>query len=48
MRIKKPKYVMLIETKINRDHIERIISSIGYEGYFSISSQGLSGGLAMF
>ncbi|XP_019172466.1 PREDICTED: uncharacterized protein LOC109167850 [Ipomoea nil] len=44
---KQPDFVFLMETKVGRDHAERIRVKIGYEGLFYVDSDGLSGGLAL-
>ncbi|XP_019179715.1 PREDICTED: uncharacterized protein LOC109174928 [Ipomoea nil] len=37
-----------METKVGRDHAERICVKIGFEGLFYVDNSGLSGGLALF
>ncbi|XP_019165702.1 PREDICTED: uncharacterized protein LOC109161665 [Ipomoea nil] len=44
---KKPDFVFLIETKVDRDHAERLRVKLGFDGLFCIDSSGLSGGLAL-
>ncbi|XP_019184966.1 PREDICTED: uncharacterized protein LOC109179943 [Ipomoea nil] len=45
---KQPDFVFLMETKVGRDHAERLRVKIGFEGLFYVDSSGLSGGLALF
>ncbi|XP_031131888.1 uncharacterized protein LOC116033272 [Ipomoea triloba] len=45
---KKPEFVFLMETKVNREHAERLRVKIGFEGLFYVDSIGRSGGLALF
>ncbi|XP_019199913.1 PREDICTED: uncharacterized protein LOC109193526 [Ipomoea nil] len=44
---KQPDFVFLIETKVARDHAERLRVTIGFEGLFYVDNDGLSGGLAL-
>ncbi|XP_019191056.1 PREDICTED: uncharacterized protein LOC109185569 [Ipomoea nil] len=44
---KKPDFVFLIETKVNRDHAERLRIKLGFDGLFNVDNSGLSGGLAL-
>ncbi|XP_031101919.1 uncharacterized protein LOC116005823 [Ipomoea triloba] len=44
---KKPEFVFLMETKVNREHAERLRVKIGFEGLFYVDSVGRSGGLAL-
>ncbi|XP_019179165.1 PREDICTED: uncharacterized protein LOC109174381 [Ipomoea nil] len=44
---KKPDFVFLIETKVNRDHAERLRIKLGFDGLFYVDNNGLSGGLAL-
>ncbi|XP_019170410.1 PREDICTED: uncharacterized protein LOC109165884 [Ipomoea nil] len=44
---KKPDFVFLMETKVNRDHAERLRVKLGFEGLFNVDNSGLSGGMAM-
>ncbi|XP_019175465.1 PREDICTED: uncharacterized protein LOC109170766 [Ipomoea nil] len=44
---KQPDFVFLMETKVARDHAERLRVKIGYEGLFYVDSDGLSGGIAL-
>ncbi|XP_019189974.1 PREDICTED: uncharacterized protein LOC109184427 [Ipomoea nil] len=44
---KKPDFVFLMETKVSRDHVERLRIKLGFDGLFCINSSGLSGGLAL-
>ncbi|XP_019181689.1 PREDICTED: uncharacterized protein LOC109176754 [Ipomoea nil] len=44
---KKPDFVFLMETKVNRDHAERLRVKLGFEGLFNVDNDGLSGGLAL-
>ncbi|XP_019177748.1 PREDICTED: uncharacterized protein LOC109172953 [Ipomoea nil] len=44
---KKPDFIFLIETKVDRDHAERLRVKLGFDGLFCIDSSGLSGGLAL-
>ncbi|XP_019183730.1 PREDICTED: uncharacterized protein LOC109178648 [Ipomoea nil] len=40
-------FVFLMETKVARDHAERLRVKIGYEGLFYVDNDGLSGGIAL-
>ncbi|XP_019171492.1 PREDICTED: uncharacterized protein LOC109167042 [Ipomoea nil] len=44
---KKPDFVFLIETKVDRDHAERLRVKLGFDGLFCTNSSGLSGGIAL-
>ncbi|XP_019192477.1 PREDICTED: uncharacterized protein LOC109186787 [Ipomoea nil] len=44
---KKPDFVFLIETKVDRDHAERLRVKLGFDGLFCTNSSGLSGGMAL-
>ncbi|XP_019197195.1 PREDICTED: uncharacterized protein LOC109191078 [Ipomoea nil] len=44
---KKPDFVFLMETKVSRDHAERLRIKLGFDGLFCIDSSGLSGGLTL-
>ncbi|VFQ90108.1 unnamed protein product [Cuscuta campestris] len=45
---KKPNFVFLMETKVGREHAERVRVKLGFEGLFYVDRVGLSGGLAFF
>ncbi|XP_019179272.1 PREDICTED: uncharacterized protein LOC109174493 [Ipomoea nil] len=44
---KKLDFVFLMETKVNRDHAERLRIKLGFDGLFNVDNSGLSGGLAL-
>ncbi|VFQ64830.1 unnamed protein product [Cuscuta campestris] len=44
---KKPDFVFLMETKVNREHAERLRIKIEFEGLFYVDRTGLGGGLAL-
>ncbi|XP_031101849.1 uncharacterized protein LOC116005749 [Ipomoea triloba] len=44
---KKSDFVFLMETKVRRDHAERLRIKLGFEGLFYVDGFGLSGGLAL-
>ncbi|XP_019184584.1 PREDICTED: uncharacterized protein LOC109179530 [Ipomoea nil] len=44
---KQPDFVFLMETKVARDHAERLRVTMGFEGLFYVDNDGLSGGLAL-
>lgn len=45
---KKPEFVFLMETKVGREHAERLRIRLGFEGLFCVDRFGLGGGLALF
>ncbi|XP_019151047.1 PREDICTED: uncharacterized protein LOC109147845 [Ipomoea nil] len=44
---KQPDFLFLMETKVARDHAERLRVTMGFEGLFYVDNDGLSGGLAL-
>lgn len=44
----RPKFVFLMETKVCRDHAERLKYKMGFEGLFYVDNVGRSGGLVLF
>ncbi|XP_019154282.1 PREDICTED: uncharacterized protein LOC109150753 [Ipomoea nil] len=44
---KKPDFVYLMETKVERSHAERLRVKIGFEGLFYVDNEGRGGGLAL-
>jgi uncharacterized membrane protein len=48
VRVKKPRFVFLIETKVKSMKLQRLRCSIGFDGLFHVDPVGYSGGLVMF
>ncbi|XP_071681709.1 uncharacterized protein [Lolium perenne] len=44
----RPSFLFLSETKMKDKHAQNFMLSLGYSGFFGVSSVGLSGGLALF
>ncbi|XP_019163090.1 PREDICTED: uncharacterized protein LOC109159433 [Ipomoea nil] len=44
---KKPDFIFLMETKVARDHVERLRVKLGFQGLFYVDNRGRSGGLAL-
>ncbi|XP_019150373.1 PREDICTED: uncharacterized protein LOC109147192 [Ipomoea nil] len=44
---KKPDFIFVMETKVGREHAERLRVKLGFQGLFYVDSRGLSGGLAL-
>lgn len=47
VRVKKPRFVFLIETKVKFEKLQRLRCSIGFDGVFHVDLVGRSGGLVM-
>ncbi|XP_019155241.1 PREDICTED: uncharacterized protein LOC109152119 [Ipomoea nil] len=44
---KKPEFVFLLDTKVDRSHVERLRVKLGWEGCFCVDSLGLKGDLCL-
>lgn len=44
----KPMFVFLMETKVRREHADRLKARLQYDGLFYVDGGGLGGGLALF
>lgn len=44
----KPLFIFLMETKVRRDHAERLKCKLHYDGLFYVDGGGIGGGLALF
>ncbi|XP_031107562.1 uncharacterized protein LOC116012214 [Ipomoea triloba] len=44
----KPMFIFLMETKVRRDHAERLKNKLNFEGLFYVDGGGVGGGLALF